>query len=194
MSSSSTVLVGLGNPDVRYAHTRHNIGFMVLDAIAHALPTNVEWRNGKHGLFTFYRYVDMEYTLFLIKPLTFMNRSGHALVKLSSIGIDSKLVTVIYDNLDLPLGNIKLKVRGGTGGHNGIASIIDVIGNTFQRVSIGIGRPEHRGQVHDFVLGVPPADEQDILLSAIQRVCSSYIDHPLHTFAQRMEYLHRRAA
>ena len=193
MSSSPTVLVGLGNPDVRYAHTRHNIGFMVLDAIAHALPTSVEWRNGKHSCFTFYRYIDREYTLFLIKPLTFMNRSGLALAKLSTIGIDPKLVTVIYDNLDLPLGNIKLKVRGGTGGHNGIASIVDAIGNTFQRVSIGIGRPQHRGQVHDFVLGIPPADEQDILSLAIQRVCNSYIDHPFHTFVQRMGYLHRRA-
>jgi len=164
---------------------------MVVDALAEALGVENEWRRGKHGLFTWCRYRGDNHQCYLIKPLMFVNRSGDALACLKHIGIVPQEVTVIYDNLDLTLGSIKLKHKGGDGGHNGIASIINAIGGAFQRIAIGIGRPLAKSAVHDYVLAIPPEEERHILSGAIRRICDSYLQHPTQSFAARMEYLHQ---
>ena len=168
---------------------------MVVDVLAQELSTepHPRWEVGRRGLFARYRHECAECAFCLIKPLTFVNLSGQSMVGLTKIGIDPLNLTIVYDNLDLAVGAIKLKMHGGSGGHNGIASIIMAIGGDFARVAIGIGRPQHSGQVQHYVLSVPPAEEGQRIDHAAQRVCQSYLRHPQHSFEQRMEYLHRHA-
>lgn len=188
--------VGLGNPGRKYCDTRHNIGFAVLDTLARALSpqSTPYWESGKRGLFALFRYNSPSCCFLLVKPNTFMNNSGLVLPHLARAGIPLEEILVVYDNLDLALGAIKLKQSGSSGGHNGLASIIHTLGAKFMRIGIGIGRPQYRGEVERYVLSRPRTDEQETLTQAVERVCASYLEHPAHSFSQRMEYLHRRAS
>lgn len=187
-------LLGLGNPGPKYADTRHNIGFMVLEMLARTLSaqSSPSWEVGRHGLFATHRHTHPDYAFCLVKPLTFVNLSGATIPALARIGIPARKIVIIYDNLDLPLGNIKIKYSGGSGGHNGLKSIIDTIGSVFPRIGIGIGRPQYAGQMEQYVLSTPPEEERTVLREAVRRVCHSFFEHPTHTLEQRMEYLHRR--
>lgn len=130
--------VGLGNPGAQYAHTRHNLGFDVLDRIASGLNRLVEW---KSPTFIAARGAIDGTDLVLVKPVTFMNNSGEAVRDLLDGG-DSVLdrLGVITDDLALPLGTIRIRIRGSHGGHNGLRSIIDAIGTEeLTRVRCGIG-------------------------------------------------------
>lgn len=186
--------LGLGNPGPKYADTRHNVGFAVINQLASLLRLDSapSWEVGKRGAFGLFRHSAADCAFCLVKPLTFVNQSGAVLPYLAKIGIPLDQLVVVYDNLDLPLGSIKLKHSGSSGGHNGLRSIIDAIGETFFRIGIGIGRPQYSGQVHNYVLAVPPSEEQALLGEAVSRVCRSYLDYPRQRFIQRMEYLHRR--
>lgn len=140
----SPVIVGLGNPVRSYERTRHNIGFLVADELS--IRYGDEWRKKKRSLETPANIGALPATL--LKPQTFMNNSGQA-VGGRQVG---KLV-VIHDDLDLPEGDVRVKVGGGAGGHNGLRSIIGQLGNDFVRVRIGIGRPPEGMTVTDYVLG-----------------------------------------
>lgn len=134
------MIVGLGNPGEKYHETKHNIGFMVLDKWAK--QENVTFNKSKHqGIYTEF-FVGSEKVI-LVKPQTFINLSGQCVKPLMDyFKIDSNNVVVIYDDMDLPIGKIRLRQKGSAGGHNGIKSLIQHFGTqTFNRVKVGVGRP-----------------------------------------------------
>jgi len=154
-------LIGLGNPGKQYEHTRHNVGFQVVDRlIGHYSPLMMERKfRASWGFAT----AEGRKILFA-KPLTFMNRSGEAVGEIIKyFGIPPDRMLVIHDDLDLPFARIRIAQRGGSGGHKGIQSIIDHVGaSDFPRLKMGIGRPKHDEPVETFVLQPPyPEDRQD---------------------------------
>jgi len=143
------LVVGLGNPGDMYVGTRHNIGFMVVDALAESfsLPFKGRTRN-----FIYARGFVKEQDILLIKPLTFMNRSGIAVAEAVRRHEDIDNILVIHDDIDLDTGTIKIRKAGSSGGHKGVASIIDALGaGDFVRIKIGIGR-SGRIPVEEYVL------------------------------------------
>lgn len=150
MADTSYLLIGLGNPGAQYELTRHNAGFLALDDYAdqHNCTLSQEKWN---GLYTTERINGQR--VILLKPQTFMNRSGECAARFVGFyQIPLKNILVIYDDLDLPKGKIKVAAKGGPGGHNGIRSLIQHLGSSdFSRLKIGIGRPERDEQGH----GIP---------------------------------------
>ncbi|HFB53663.1 MAG TPA: aminoacyl-tRNA hydrolase [Sulfurimonas autotrophica] len=145
------LIVGLGNPGPDYEQTRHNIGFMVIDElIARHNATKLSSSNFEGELYKFKNH-------FLLKPLTYMNLSGNSVVKVKNF-YKIEDVVVIHDDLDLPFGALRFKKGGGHGGHNGLKSIDALIGKEYIRVRMGIGKPEHKGEVASYVLS--PFDEE----------------------------------
>jgi PTH1 family peptidyl-tRNA hydrolase len=133
------LIVGLGNPGSQYDETRHNIGFMVVDKLARELTmTAVEWQKDAKNKALTAKAGD----ILLVKPLTFMNASGEAVKSLLSYyKLDVSDVWVIHDDIDLPLGKIRIREKGASGGHNGVDSIIKSLGSdAFIRFRLGIGR------------------------------------------------------
>jgi len=162
------LVVGLGNPGDEYKETRHNIGFMVVDHLKEKLPGSFENLNKFESLY--YKGRCRGRNLFLQKPMTFMNLSGKAVGKLiRSVNIAPDEVVAIYDDLDLPFGKIRLRKSGGTGGHNGVESLISELGsNNFARVRVGIGRSNSKDQ-SEHVLGVFSNEEQANLPDIIEK-------------------------
>lgn len=140
MEAAPYLFVGLGNPGLKYIHTRHNIGFDVIDVFANSLKTEIvteKW----DGLTTKIKY--REETIHLIKPMTYMNLSGKSVSRyVDFFKVPPERLIVVHDDLDMKLGRLKLVKGGGTGGHNGIRSIVASTGLTeFYRLKVGIGRP-----------------------------------------------------
>jgi PTH1 family peptidyl-tRNA hydrolase len=160
------LIVGLGNPGRKYQFTRHNIGFRVIDRLSRELsiPLNkksllTKWGKGTWG----------ENELVLAKPQTFMNLSGEAVIRLVKFfQVKTKNMIVIHDDLDLSLGEIRIREKGGGGGHKGVESIIHSLEtHDFIRVRLGIGRPEKKGNEKDYVLGTFDNREKEILSKQI---------------------------
>ena len=152
------LLVGLGNPGARYAGNRHNIGFMVVDAIArrHGIGP---WRRRFQGV-ACEGGIGGERVLLLL-PGTFMNESGRAVgeaVHFYKLPLDA--VTVFHDEIDLPPGKVRVKVGGGVAGHNGLRSITEHVGNDYRRVRIGVGHPGDKDMVQHYVLSDFAKNEQ----------------------------------
>lgn len=152
MESRPRLAAGLGNPGPAYADTRHNIGFMVIETLAArfhiALAKETEalrWGRGRVA----------EIDTVLAQPLAFMNRSGPPLrAAMDRMDIDVGDLVIVHDDLDLEFGRIKIKAKGGHGGHNGVRSVMDALGrDDFSRVRMGIGRPDPEDSVVDHVLG-----------------------------------------
>ncbi|PIE70544.1 MAG: aminoacyl-tRNA hydrolase [Deltaproteobacteria bacterium] len=145
------LVAGLGNPGPEYAATRHNIGFRVLDRLSEqtGIPLDRNKFNACYGKGRFHG-ID----LILITPQSFMNRSGGPIRQLSSFyGVSAEEILIVYDDIDLAFNRIKIKEKGGHGGHNGIRSIIDVFGDrNFPRLRVGIGRPDGKKDVSHHVL------------------------------------------
>ena len=140
------LIVGLGNPGSAYAMTRHNIGFMVIDELLRRHPH----KHIKKALFEGELFkID---SIFLLKPQTFMNRSGHSVAAVKRFYKIDKVV-VIHDDLDLPFGALRFKYGGGNGGHNGLKSLDAFISKEYLRVRMGIGKPADKAKVVDYVLG-----------------------------------------
>ncbi|MFN3351528.1 aminoacyl-tRNA hydrolase [Pseudorhodoplanes sp.] len=153
------LVVGLGNPGARYAGNRHNIGFMVVDAIAkrHGFAP---WRRRFQGVAT-EGNLGGKKTLLLL-PGTFMNESGRAVAEAANfykIGLPD--IAVVHDELDLAPGKVRIKVGGGVAGHNGLRSISAHLGNDYKRVRIGIGHPGNKNIVHSYVLSDFAKDERN---------------------------------
>lgn len=144
------MIVGLGNPGKAYENTRHNVGFWVIEKIAEKLNIKVDKKQGK--ALVQIAYWDGKKVL-LVKPQTFMNLSGQAVMELLNYYQDQiEDLIIIHDDLDLPPGQLRFKKGGGTGGHNGLKSIVQYLNSQdFDRLKIGIGRPQH-SDVKDFVL------------------------------------------
>jgi len=148
------VVVGLGNPGEKYQNTRHNLGFMVVEEAARKfLPLKkTKWEEDKQANALVLRVPP---DILLVKPLTFMNASGRAVVKLASnFKLQASNIWVIHDDMDLPLGKIKIRRGGGSAGHRGIESIINELGtDEFVRFRIGIGYPQKSSNlVENYVL------------------------------------------
>lgn len=159
------LIVGLGNPGQEYTSTRHNVGFDVIDCIAKKINVEVSL-NKFNGLV----YIDGDFIL--AKPQTFMNLSGSFVQKICEFyKILPQDVIVIYDDLDTPLGQAKIKTSGGSGGHNGIKNIIEVLNDeNFARIKIGIGRPQNlKRKIPSYVLGKFPKDERKIVDLVIEK-------------------------
>ncbi|MYL35951.1 aminoacyl-tRNA hydrolase [Pontibacillus yanchengensis] len=178
-------IIGLGNPGPKYENTRHNVGFMVIDE----LVRRHNWKLDKEKYKAQYtvEHVGSEKVL-LIKPLTYMNLSGEAIRPLMdyyNLSIDD--IVIIYDDLDLPPGKIRLRKKGGHGGHNGIRSTIDHLGTKeFPRLRFGIGRPNGPMPVPDYVLGTFQKENIPTIKESIERAadaCDSWMEN---SFAEVM--------
>ena len=154
--------VGLGNPGPQYQRTRHNAGFLVIDQIARqsAIKVNRRKFNGLWGS----GLIDGEEVL-LIKPLSYMNLSGQVTASfIAEYKISLNRLLIIYDDLDLPLGTLRIKLSGSAGGHKGLTSIIHSVGDSqIPRLRIGIGRPENGVEVVDYVLTPFTAAEETLI-------------------------------
>ena len=158
------LIVGLGNPGQEYAGTRHNTGYMVLDAFAEA--SNTAFQDKRYGFVAETSLKGRK--LFLLKPTTFMNLSGNAVrYWMQKESIEQNHLLVIVDDLSLPLGTFRLKANGSNGGHNGLGHIQQLIGQNYSRLRMGIGNEFSRGQQVDWVLGKYSDDEQKTLKPAI---------------------------
>jgi len=162
------IIAGLGNPGPEYENTRHNIGFKVVEELARRLGLN-ELKQ-KHKLQSFIGEGSYEgHKLILAQPTTFMNNSGLAVSSiLSWHKVSPNDLIVIYDDVDLEVGQVRLRPQGGAGGHHGVESIIEHISTTeFNRIRIGIGRQGFSGDVSDYVLSKIPPSERELLDPAI---------------------------
>ncbi len=158
------LVVGLGNPGAKYEKTRHNIGFMVLDALAGQLGLSFRERKD-------YRICSgslEDEKIILIEPLTFMNRSGSSVRKIADRhAVPPERIIIVHDDLDLAAGRLKIRKKGSSGGHKGVESVIQHIGDrNFIRVKIGIGR-DPRLPAEIFVLSRFPKDEAPVMQNAL---------------------------
>lgn len=155
------LIVGLGNPGDEYAGTRHNTGFMVLDAFAKA--SNIIFEDRRYGFIAETSIKGRK--VFLLKPTTYMNLSGNAVrYWLNKENIDIERLLVIVDDLSLPLGTLRLKGKGSNGGHNGLGNIQSVIGTQqYARLRVGIGNDFPKGMQVDWVLGKYDEDDLKVL-------------------------------
>lgn len=151
------LIIGLGNPGKEYEKTRHNVGFMVMDCLEELFKVQISNKKFK-GEYAKFKYKGED--IILLKPLTYMNASGESVIQVMNFfKIDVKDILVIYDDLDMPVGKLRLRESGSAGGHNGIKSIIAHVGTqNFKRIRVGIDR-HPRIPVVDYVLGKFPKDD-----------------------------------
>ncbi len=162
------MIVGLGNPGPRYAKTRHNVGFEVIEAISRELVISLEMHpaNARVG-----RGRIRGTEVVLVQPMAYMNLSGNPVYQLAqSFGLSCEDMLIVHDDMDLAFGRIKIKEKGGSGGHNGIQSLIDAFGGgDFARLRMGIGRPEAGMNAVDHVLSSFKLEESKMLEHIISR-------------------------
>ncbi|MBP9604413.1 MAG: aminoacyl-tRNA hydrolase [Chromatiaceae bacterium] len=184
------LIVGLGNPGPQYEATRHNVGFWFVDALAtrHQAPFRSELKF--HGLLS--RVPIGGVDLRLLKPATFMNRSGQSLGAAARyLDIPPEAILVAHDELDLTVGTARLKQGGGHAGHNGLRDIINVLGSRdFWRLRIGIDHPGDRQQVVNYVLGRPSRDDEGRIVSVLEDAESCLPDLLSGEFQKAMHRLH----
>lgn len=162
------VIIGLGNPGSKYLFTRHNAGFMVVDKFelnVEIVKEHTKW----WGLVKKVLYKGSE--VIIVKPLTYMNRSGIAAEEVLRLACEEpKNMLVVHDDLDLPVGRLRVVRKGGSGGHKGVNSIIGAIGtNEFPRLKIGIGRPLRGESIYNYVLSPPYEDELDKFYKTLEK-------------------------
>ena len=158
--SECLLVVGLGNPGKEYQNNRHNVGFKFVEAIAESVASD-SFRK-MSGVAEVLSFFENNQKIILAKPQTFMNLSGRAvrfLIDFYKIPIQK--VLVFHDDIDLPFGRVKIKQGGGNGGHNGLKSIDNLAGVEYWRVRVGVGRPQEKSMVVDYVLGNFSRDEMN---------------------------------
>lgn len=167
------IIAGLGNPTKEYNNTRHNIGFMAVDAIAESFDITVN--TARHHSLTGIGYIDKEKVL-LMKPLTYMNLSGEAIadaVNYYKLDATANLL-IIYDDISLDVGRLRLRKKGSAGGHNGIKSIISHLGtDAFHRIKIGVGNKPAGYDLADYVLGHFSKEDLNIMNENMEKVCDA---------------------
>jgi len=185
-SPAIQLVVGLGNPGQKYIKTRHNAGFWFVDALAN--HTNVSFRSEAKFSGEVCKLQLESQAIWLLKPATFMNRSGLAVQQLASFyKIPVEHILVVHDELDLNPGTARLKSAGGHGGHNGLRDIHAHMGKTYQRLRIGVGHPGDRSKVVDFVLSSPSLDDSidiersiDAAIGVIDLVVTGEMQKAMH--------------
>ena len=184
------LIVGLGNPGPEYADTRHNVGFQVLDALAEA--SSAVFGPARYADRTEFRHKGR--TFVLIKPATFMNLSGKAVrywMEQENIPMDRLLV--VTDDLALPFGVVRIRKKGGAGGHNGLGSIIELLGTEeFPRLRFGIGSEFLRGRQSDYVLGAWNEEERKTLSERIDLASKACVQFGMLGVAQAMNNFNKR--
>ncbi len=155
------IIVGLGNPGISYAKSRHNAGFQALDRLAELMHIRVT-RKGFSGLYG--EGVRMGEKVVLVKPETYMNLSGDCVQRIAHFyKAQPKDVLVIYDDIELPVGSLRIRERGGPGTHNGMRSVLSCLGSEeTPRIRVGVG-DRRQGELKDYVLKKPSAEEQTVL-------------------------------
>jgi PTH1 family peptidyl-tRNA hydrolase len=167
-------VVGLGNPGPEYRSTRHNVGQRVVESLARSLHARFE-REGGHPVA---RARWRGETVYLVKPQSYMNVSGPAVARLSrTLRLDPDDLIIVFDDIDLPLGKVRVRLKGSAGGHNGVRSLIEALGtDALRRVKVGIGRPgtpgRDRGQVPDHVLSEFLPDELPEIATACEEAAA----------------------
>jgi len=189
---SLKLIVGLGNPGPEHADTRHNAGFWCVDRLAASAGGSLRPHARYHG--DVGRVTIEGRELWLLKPATYMNRSGLAVRALAEyLRIAPGETLVAHDELDLPTGAVRLKLGGGPGGHNGVRDVITQVGDGFWRLRLGIGHPGNRQEVIDYVLRRAPAAEQALLDEAVVAAAAAVPRLLVEGAEKVMNSLHRRA-
>ena len=167
------LIVGLGNPGSEYRDTRHNVGFMVADALVNRWRVSDQWREKFEALVI--KTMVGEESVIVAKPLTFMNLSGQAVAGLAGFyKIEPADIFVVTDDVALPLGRLRARSEGGAGGHNGLKSMIQSLATqAFPRMRVGVGRGDDRRDLADHVLGRFEADERDTVSAAVLRAADA---------------------
>ena len=169
------LVVGLGNPGSEYASTKHNIGFLAVDEIGNRVGIELKKKKfyGTYGEGFFNKE-----KLLLLKPETYMNRSGESVSSAANFyNIQSENIIVVHDEMDLPTGTVRIKSGGGSAGHKGINSIIEKIGDReFIRVRIGIGKPREKSEGASHVLARFTKDKRDIVQDSISRAADAVLE------------------
>lgn len=189
MSSSIQLIVGLANPGKEYANTRHNAGAWFVEEIARCARAPLRLVAKYHGMYNLVHLNDQSFHLLI--PVTFMNLSGeavHACARYHKIPIDA--ILIVHDDIDLPVGDIRLKFDGGDGGHNGLKNIIQHLhSKQFYRLRIGVGHPGKTKDVVDYVLNHPSkADREKIdhALEQAQDILPLLLDGKMQTAMQKL--------
>ena len=190
-SARFDLIVGLGNPGPKYEETRHNAGFWFLDALAEEFGTNFRPEKRYSGDYCKVRSGSCD--VHLLKPNTFMNRSGQSIQALSAYyKLSPENILVVHDELDLPPGTIRIKQGGGHGGHNGLRDTIACIGKDFWRVRLGIGHPGHKDAVVGYVLKRASREDQQHIEDAIsdgvreaKNLLEGHLDRAIQTLHSR---------
>jgi len=187
------LIIGLGNPGRKYDNTRHNVGFAVIDKIAEKLNIQVDKKQAQSLVQSSFWQGKK---VLLVKPQTYMNLSGQAVLELVNFYHDQiEDLLVIHDDLDLPVGQLRFKREGGSGGHNGLKSIIKYLNSQdFNRLKIGISRPPEYMEVVDYVLTSFTKEEEKILTPTIERAVDGIqewlengIDSAMNLFNKKVE-------
>ncbi len=185
------LIAGLGNPGIQYQNHRHNIGFRVIDCLSknHHIPLSTKKFHALYGI----GQIESQEIL-LLKPMTFMNRSGVAIREtLDFFKLVSEDLIVVHDDLDLPFGRLRFKRKGGDGGHQGVRSIIENLGrNTFVRLKIGIGRPPDGMEPAEYVLSPFSEEERPLLDEILARACKALVTMLLEGIEKAMNQFQRR--
>lgn len=179
------LIVGLGNPGKPYENTKHNIGFNVIDELAKEWGVTLNLSKFKGQYVTVHR---PEGKVMLVKPLTYMNLSGECIGPLMDyFAIDIEDIIVVYDDLDLETGKLRLRQKGSAGGHNGIKSLIQQLGTQqFNRIRVGVNRPPAGMKVADYVLSKFSKEEQPIVDEAVEKSVKALQDALSQPFIEVM--------
>ena len=166
------LICGLGNPGNNYSNTRHNVGFKLADKIInHFNIPNIKKDKSKE----LYSGSIKNFRVFILKPLTFMNLSGKTVLEIINFyKIKKDNIFVIHDDLDLQLGKVKIKNGGGNGGHNGLASLDEYIGENYNRIRIGIDHPGHKDLVSNYVLNNFQKLEKELLEKKFEKIIENF--------------------
>ncbi len=166
------LIVGLGNPENEYAHTRHNMGFETINQIAK--NNNIQITKNKFkGIFE--NAIIQNKKAILLKPQTYMNLSGESVKEVVDFyNIRPEEIIVIYDDIDIEKGSIKIRKKGGAGSHNGMKSVVEKLNTTdFARIRIGIGQPEFKNDMINYVIGSISEEEQKILQVGVEKAAEA---------------------
>ena len=182
------LIVGLGNPENEYANTRHNMGFDTINKLAK--KNNIEVNKNKYkGLYG--TGIIQNQKVILLKPQTYMNLSGESVKEVINFyHINPEETIIIYDDIDTEKGNIRIRKKGGPGSHNGMKSVVENLQITnFGRIRVGIGQPEYKNDMINYVIGRVPEEEQKILqegvnkaTEAVEEILKSGIDIAMNKF------------
>ena len=183
------LIVGLGNPEQEYSNTRHNMGFNTVNKLAqeYKIELNKTKFKGIYG-----KGIIEDKKVMILKPQTYMNLSGESIIEaMNFYKIDLKDMIIIYDDIDVEPGKIKIRKKGGAGSHNGMKSVIENVNSEeFIRIRVGIGTPEHKNDMINYVIGKIPTDEEKEVLDkgtdkakeAIKEILKNGVDSAMNKF------------